>query len=101
VAPVFRTESAPRDELAAVLAESREMAVWRAQTLVFQMDARGNWRLTPAGGTISIGSGAIHTGGSVVKFRITPLGVCLAEDWSPAESWDAIACARASRSEPP
>lgn len=99
VAPTFRTETAPRDDSVAVLARSREMAVRRAQTLVLQIDAQGRWTLTPVGDTTSIGSGVIQSGGPPVRMRISPLGVCLAENNSVADSWDAIACARPGGSE--
>jgi hypothetical protein len=85
--------------LVTVLARSRETAVRRAQTLVFQIDAQGSWKLTPVGDTTSIGSGAIEGGGTALRLRITPLGVCLAEDTPVTDNWDAIACARARGSE--
>ncbi len=99
VAPTFRTETAPRDEFVTVLAQSREMAVRRAQTLVFEIDAQGRWKLTPVGDTTTIGSGVVQAGSVSVRMRITPMGVCLAEDNSMTGGWDAIACARASGSE--
>ena len=75
------------------------MAVRRAQTLVLQIDAQGRWTLTPVGDTTSIGSGVIQTGGPPLRMRISPLGVCLAENRSLPDGWDAIACARAGGSE--
>jgi prepilin-type N-terminal cleavage/methylation domain-containing protein len=93
VAPAIRTDAGPADAFTTVVAQSREAAVRRSQTLVLQVDAHGRWQLSTTSG-VSLGTGTMPAGDrDAISLRITPLGACFA-DSSSAHQWDALACAR-------
>jgi Tfp pilus assembly protein FimT len=96
VAPVFRRDPSPNDDLRTLVAGARELAVRRSQSLVLRVDERGAWRLTPAGDTTSLGVGTIDPASRAIRIRVTQLGACFNEGPAAAVDWDAIACARTS-----
>jgi prepilin-type N-terminal cleavage/methylation domain-containing protein len=98
VATAFRGDPPPRDEFDTVLAQARELAVRRAQSLTLEIDAQGRWKLTPSGDSSSISAGTIRPSiEAPLKVTISPFGTCLSEPVIPP-GWDALAC-RVRRSE--
>lgn len=96
VAPTLRDAAPAPDEFEAVVTRSRELAVRRAQTLLLDIDAQGNWLLAPAGNAAAIGKGTVQATAArdPLRIRITPLGACFAEGAELPQNWDAIACGR-------
>jgi prepilin-type N-terminal cleavage/methylation domain-containing protein len=92
VAPVFRADALPDDDLRAVLAGARETAVRRAQTLVLTVDQRGAWRIAPAHDSTTVASGHLRDGTGDLRIRVTPLGACLNEGANTVISMDAAGC---------
>ena len=93
VAPMFRRDRLPDDSFPAVLSAARELAVRRAQRLVLDVDDRGQWRLSTARDTATIGGGLLAQRVAPSRLSITPLGACFREDGADSRDWDAIACA--------
>lgn len=95
VAPAFRQPDRPNDDLRAIVAGARELAVRRAEALVLHVDNRGAWRLTPASDTTAVSSGVLDRAGQAARIRVTPLGACFneAQSLGAAVDWDAISCA--------
>ena len=93
VAPMFRRDGLPDDAFPAVVSAARELAVRRAQRLVLDVNERGQWRLSVAGDTATIGAGTVKESRSIARLSITPLGACFRDDGADSRDWDAIACA--------
>lgn len=96
IAPSVFREASSAPALGRVLAQAREVAVRRAQSLAFGADEQGNWKLTTVDDTTTIGAGRFEGPAVALRLRITPLGACLAEGATPPGDWDAIACAPAA-----
>ena len=100
VAPVFRADPAPDNDLRAVLAGARETAVRRAQTLVLSVDQRGTWRIAAAHDSTTVASGQFRDGTGNLQIRVNPLGACLNEGAMVGITVDAIGCTVAPRGNP-
>jgi prepilin-type N-terminal cleavage/methylation domain-containing protein len=100
VAPVFRADAPPDDDLRAVLTGARETAVRRAQTLVLTVDQRGAWRISAAHDSTTVANGHLADGTGNLQIRVTPLGACLNEGANAAIPFDAVGCAIAPRGIP-
>jgi prepilin-type N-terminal cleavage/methylation domain-containing protein len=92
VAPVFRADAPPDDDLSAVLTGARETAVRRAQTLVLTVDQRGAWRIAAAHDSTTVASGQFGDGTSNLQIRVNPLGACLNEGATVVIAVDAVSC---------
>ena len=100
VAPVFRADTPPDDDLRAVLAGARETAVRRAQTLVLSVDQRGAWRVAAAHDTTTVASGQFPDGTANLQIRVNPLGACLIGGATVRITIDAVGCSVAPRGSP-
>ena len=97
VAPLFRADTPPDDDLRAVLTGARETAVRRAQTLVLSVDQRGAWRIAAAHDSTTVAKGQFRDGTSNLQIRVSPLGACLNEGATVAITVDAVGCSAVPR----
>jgi prepilin-type N-terminal cleavage/methylation domain-containing protein len=92
VAPVFRADAPPDDDLRAVLTGARETAVRRAQTLVLTIDQRGAWKIAAPHDSTTVANGQLGDGTGNLQIRVTPLGACLNEGANAVIAMDAVGC---------
>lgn len=95
--PVLARPRAEGDAAEAV-ARARALALRRAETVRFAMDADGAWRAQRWEGArdeAPLLAGRARAGARAPSLRITPLGACLLTDAGDARAWDPLACAPA------
>jgi prepilin-type N-terminal cleavage/methylation domain-containing protein len=81
----------PRDEIAALIARSRDAAVARAQPLVLELESGGAWQLSTMNGQ-ELRTGRLTGNRSgALELRLSPTGTCLAR-LADVTLWNALEC---------